>query len=68
MESQFLLLWVKRALIFVVALILVLVIAFGVRAKSHVDSFTHNVMSGVSAELAPGASMMPKPRGDQPRP
>jgi uncharacterized protein Usg len=50
MESQFLLLWVKRALIFVVALILVLVIAFGVRAKSHADSLTQNLNSGVSAE------------------
>lgn len=50
MESQFLLLWVKRALIILVALILVLPIAFGVSAKSHGDSFTHNLNSGVSAE------------------
>jgi len=59
MARQFLLLWVKRVSIILLALILVFVIAFGLRTKSHVDSLSNNLRSGGSAtELAASANAL----------
>jgi Protein of unknown function (DUF4012) len=59
MEKQFYLLWVKRVSIILLALILVLVIAFGLRSKSHVDSLANNLKFGGSAtELTASANAL----------
>ena len=49
MEGRILLLWVRRISIFFLVAILISIVAFGLRTKSHVDAFTHDLKNGASA-------------------
>ena len=57
MRNQVLLLWIKRITAVLLALILVIGVLFGLRTKSHVDSFMNDLKSGASAaELVSSAN------------
>jgi len=48
MEGRILLLWIKRISILLLAVILLVAIAFGIRTKNHVDTFTRDLKSETS--------------------
>jgi hypothetical protein len=61
MERQILLRWGKRILLALMLIILGLVIALGIRTKSHIDTFTQDLKSGASlSEFSKSAGKLSK--------